>query len=87
MTATVYSTLVMTVIGPDRPGLVETLADSVKRCGGNWLESRMAHLAGEFAGILRVEVPTEAVDGLLAEFSNLKQQGLHITVQADDSHD
>ena len=72
MTTTVNSTLVMTVIGPDRSGLVETLAAPVNRCGGNWLDSRMAHLAGEFAGILRVEVPSDAVDGLLKELSDLK---------------
>ena len=42
--------LVLTLIGPDRPGLVEAVAEVVARHGGNWLESRMAHLAGKFAG-------------------------------------
>jgi len=50
---------VLTLIGPDRPGLVESVAARVAAHGGNWLESRMAHLAGQFAGILRVEVPAE----------------------------
>ena len=49
--------LVLTLIGPDRPGLVEAVAEVIAGHGGNWLESRMAHLAGQFAGILRVEVP------------------------------
>src|SRR4051812_3506563 len=40
--------LVMTIIGPDRPGLVELLASLVAEHGGNWLESRMSHLAGQF---------------------------------------
>ena len=53
--------LVLTLIGPDRPGLVESLAKRVTAHGGNWVESRMAHLAGQFAGILRVEVPPENV--------------------------
>ena len=44
--------LVMTVIGKDRTGLVETLAEIVAGHGGNWLESRMCRLGGEFAGIL-----------------------------------
>ena len=49
--------LVMTVIGPDRPGLVDTVAGLVAEHEGNWLESRMSRLGGHFAGILRVEVP------------------------------
>lgn len=67
--------LVMTVIGPDRTGLVEALARAVAAHGGNWLESRMCRLGGEFAGILRVEVPSEkrsAVIGALQEISGLK---------------
>ena len=50
--------LVMTVIGRDRPGLVEQLAAVIQDHGGNWEESRMAQLAGEFAGLLRVRVPS-----------------------------
>ena len=46
--------LVLTLIGPDRPGLVEAVAEVVAAHGGNWLESRMARLAGKFAGILRI---------------------------------
>ena len=56
--------LVMTVIGADRPGLVEMVATRVADHGGNWLESRMCRLGGQFAGILRVEVPGERRDGL-----------------------
>ena len=49
-------TLVLTLIGPDRAGLVEAVAAVVADHGGNWLESRMSRLAGQFAGILEVEV-------------------------------
>jgi glycine cleavage system regulatory protein len=56
--------LVMTVIGKDRPGLVETLAAIVDEHGGNWEESRMVRLAGEFAGLLRVEAPAERIEAL-----------------------
>jgi glycine cleavage system regulatory protein len=58
--------LVLTLIGRDRPGLVEAVAEQIAAQGGNWLESRMAHLGGQFAGILRVEVP-DANAGALAE--------------------
>ena len=57
--------LVLTVIGPDRPGLVEALSQSIASHDGNWLESRMAKLSGQFAGIVRVfHLPqTEAPTG------------------------
>ena len=51
--------LVLTVIGPDRPGLVESLARAVADHGANWQESRLAHLAGQFAGMVRVAVAEE----------------------------
>ena len=70
--------LVLTLIGPDRPGLVEAVAEVVARHGGNWLESRMAHLAGKFAGILRVEVPPEQADALSAALAELETRGLRV---------
>lgn len=70
--------LVMTVIGDDRPGLVEMLARSVSEHGGNWLESRMSHLGGKFAGILRVSVPEDGVAGLLETLRDLDVRGLRV---------
>jgi len=75
--------LVMTVIGRDRPGLVESVARLVADHGGNWLESRMCRLGGEFAGILRVHVPSEREPSLRAALANLQGQGLSVVVQAD----
>ena len=63
--------LILTVIGPDRTGLVEAVARHVTAHGGNWLESRMARLAGKFAGILRVQVPDEQVDELTSALRDL----------------
>ena len=72
------SYLVMTVLGADRPGLVSSLADTVAKHGGNWLESRMARLAGQFAGIVRIECAPEAVDALLRELETPGIPGLTI---------
>lgn len=58
------TSLVLTILGTDRPGLVESLARVVADHDANWLESRMAHLAGHFAGILRVEVDQAKADAL-----------------------
>jgi glycine cleavage system regulatory protein len=75
--------LVMTVIGADRPGLVESVAAIVAEHGGNWLESRMSRLGGQFAGILRVEAPTERESALLSALKQLAPQGLTVVVQPD----
>jgi len=73
----------MTIIGPDRTGLVESVARIVAEQGGNWLESRMCRLGGEFAGILRVEIPAEKKSTLLDALQKLQQNGLQIVVRAD----
>ena len=54
------ASLILTVVGPDRPGLVRAIAEAVAARGGSWLESRMARLAGQFAGIVLVEAPESA---------------------------
>src|SRR3954462_13348485 len=68
--------LVMTIIGRDRPGLVDSVAGIVAEHGGNWLESRMSRLGGHFAGILRVEVPTEKESPLVNALKQLESRGL-----------
>ena len=78
------SSLVMTFLGEDRPGLVEELSTLVGEHGGNWEESRMAHLAGHFAGILRVVLPAEERDSLMAALEGLKP---HLAVQVTESPD
>ncbi|MDG1579816.1 ACT domain-containing protein [Pseudomonas sp. GOM6] len=72
--------LVLTVIAPDQPGLVERIAQCIAAHGGNWLESRMSRMAGQFAGILRVAVPSESRDELTAGLQGLNSQGIRVLV-------
>jgi glycine cleavage system regulatory protein len=74
--------LVMTIIGPDKTGLVESVARAVAEHGGNWLESKMCRLGGEFAGILRAEIPAEKKSDLLAALQKIS--GLNVTVRDDE---
>ena len=72
--------LVVTVIGPDRPGLVEALSQAVTAHDGNWLESRMARLEGQFAGILCVDVPEVRAEALAEALRGLAPEGLEVVV-------
>ena len=74
------STLVLTVIGDDRAGLVNAVAEVVARHGGNWERSQMAELAGKFAGIVLVTVPDTGADALVRDLEPL-QGMLDITAQ------
>jgi glycine cleavage system regulatory protein len=70
--------LVITFVGRDRPGLVNAISHAVAEHGGSWLESRLAHLAGEFAGIVRADAPDDRADALAGALRALP--GLAVTV-------
>lgn len=70
------ASLVLTVIGDDRPGLVGALSDAVSSHGGNWEHSQMAQMAGKFAGIVLVTVADDRVDELVDALGGLGAGGL-----------
>ena len=72
--------LVITFTGPDRPGIVGRLSAIVASHGGNWEESRMAVLAGRFAGILKVTVPDDGSESLVKELKALEAEGMAVLV-------
>ena len=76
MTAIRPVSLVLTVIGDDRPGLVEQLAKAISDHQGSWLESSMAQLSGKFAGIVSVSLPADQAKPLQTTLSILP--GLHV---------
>jgi len=75
------TTLVLTVVGDDRAGLVSAVADIVDAHGGNWENSELAELAGAFAGIVEVSVAPDRADGLRAALEGLAGT-LTVTVHA-----
>jgi glycine cleavage system regulatory protein len=79
------SSLVLTVLGPDRAGLVNSIAEAVKAHHGNWQESRMVHLAGQFAGLAHVTLPQEHVADLKQALQTLQNDGLQILVTHSDT--
>lgn len=78
---TMRETLVLTVLGQDRTGLVEALADRIAAAGGNWEASHMARLGGQFAGILLVTVERGLVDELIGSLRALDARGLQVVAR------
>ena len=77
--------LVLTMIGADRPGLVDRLSQVINDHGGNWEQSHMGHLAGRFAGIVTVRVADERSAPLIRALQALASQGLQVQVESGDS--
>lgn len=75
--------MVFTFIGVDKPGLIQRLSHTVSQHGGNWLESRMSQLAGQFAGIVQVAVDERHLAELRDALHGLVGDGLTIVVAAD----
>jgi len=78
------TSLVVTVIGPDRPGIVSLLSAKAQGFGANWAGSRMASLAGQFAGMVHFEVPPEQADHLAAALQELESTGLKIEIEKSE---
>ena len=80
-----HTSLVIMVSGPDRPGIVERVASTVAAHEGSWDESRMARLAGRFAGVVSISVPSAKVASLRHALDALPQDGLTIVVEEADA--
>ncbi len=72
--------LVVTAIGTDRPGIVSQLSERAQGFGANWAGSRMANLAGQFAGMVHFDVPVESAEALSVALRELESSGLRIVV-------
>ncbi|KJK16416.1 glycine cleavage system protein R [Pseudomonas sp. NPDC087612] len=72
--------LVLTVIAPDKAGQVERIAQCIAEHNGNWLESRMSRMAGQFAGILKVAVPAESYDELVEALKALIKHDIRVLI-------
>jgi len=74
------ATLILSVIGSDRPGLTQALAGAVLSAGGNWLESHLSRLGGLYVGSVLVELQTDRVEALRAAVREVDAQGLEVRI-------
>lgn len=77
--------LVITIVGADRPGIVESLAAVVAQHGGNWLSSSMSNLAGQFAGIIEVAVADERRQALAEAIGTVPGLQVHSVVGGEST--
>lgn len=73
-------TLVLTAICADRPGLIQMLSEVIYKHEASWEESSMAHLAGQFAGILTVNVDEQVIPALEKDLMGLSSHGMAVTL-------
>ncbi|MCY7388261.1 MAG: glycine cleavage system protein R [Burkholderiales bacterium] len=79
-TIAMLTSLVITVIGPDRPGIVSAVSDKAVEFGANWTDSVMANFAGQFAGIVQLQVAAAHCEALMAALRSLESPGMRIAV-------
>ena len=63
--------IVVSFIGPDRPGLVDALSNTINKYQGNWQTSSMHHLSGFFAGVIEIAVEAQHADTLVSEIKSI----------------
>ncbi len=76
--------LVLTLIGEDRPGLVEQVSQLIANRQGQWLDSNFSRLQGKLAGILQISVPSEQGPALEEDLYDLEGQGLRVMIGEGD---
>ena len=70
--------LIITAVGPDRPGLVDQISGQLLDAGANIADSRMINLAGQFALMMLARLPEDAADSAEALVAQLEQAGTSI---------
>jgi glycine cleavage system regulatory protein len=76
------TSIVLSVLSEDRPGVVEALSNVLAEHGGNWMESSMLSLAGQFAGILLAELPDERAEDFMRALASLESGGIRVVAEA-----
>jgi len=79
-------TLVITVLATDRPGIVHTLSETLRKHNANWVDSRMSNLADKFAGLVQVSVPTDQLDALKEKLQALHNSDNHLHIMMEEAN-
>ena len=58
------SVFITTIVGDDRPDIINALAKTTRSLGGEWIKSKVSRLDGQFAGIMKVTIDEEQKETL-----------------------
>jgi glycine cleavage system regulatory protein len=72
--------VILTVVGSDRPGLTRAIADAVYAAGGNWLESHLSRLGGKYVGSVLVDLPADRLGELESAARAIDAVGLSVAI-------
>ena len=71
---------VITLLGSDRLGIVESFSKTVANHNGAWCESRIMQVEGQFAGVFLADVPAESSDAFESSLEGSFQPEFHLAV-------
>ena len=73
--------IIITIFAKDRPGIIQALSDIVLSHRGNWLESSLSRLCGQFTGIAHISIEQQKKTDLVDALKALENDGIHVTFQ------
>lgn len=76
--------LIVTVVGPDRIGIVNRVTKIIVAHMGNVEESRMARLGGEFAMLIYLSIDAQQEMALKEELLTLEDDGFQVFMHESD---
>jgi glycine cleavage system regulatory protein len=77
---TMTASLVLALIGPNTTGIVHRVAQIAAAHDANWVGARMANLAGQFAGIVHLELPEANMQRLMTAFGEIEHTGMRVLI-------
>lgn len=75
--------LIISIFGPDQPGLVKSISETIEKYQGSWSESRMTHLAGKFAGIVSISIAVDKIEELKSSLDELQTDTFRIFLEEE----
>lgn len=77
--------IIISCIGADRTGIVDTLSNIINKHDGNWQVSSLHHLSGFFAGVIEVAVSESNTQPLVSALNDIDSLHCQIEIAKQNS--
>jgi len=78
--------VIISFISPDRPGLVDTISNTVKQFKGNWQSSSLHHMSGFFSGVIEIAVEQVNSESLIKAIKDIDGLESNIKIADEITH-